>query len=145
MQKFMHSQDRHVSIHTTVLTEGSEAAKFKSYFKDWPQNAAPSLYIEGRGKVAGCIIFYCILYILYSINFINSSEEWHALLVYDIAIFKYQGYDVKEIPEDDYQPIIDSHGILSVTYKISFQVFFFNFFCSGSHRHWINFCLGLAG
>ncbi|XP_020571122.1 villin-1 isoform X2 [Phalaenopsis equestris] len=82
VEEFMHTQDRPVSIHTTFLTEGSETAKFKSYFKDWPQNAAPSLYIEGRGKVA--------------------------------AIFKHQGYDVKEIPEDDYQPIIDSHGILSV-------------------------------
>ncbi|KAI0512202.1 hypothetical protein KFK09_012840 [Dendrobium nobile] len=82
VEEFMHSQDRHVSIHTTFLTEGSETVKFKSYFKDWPQNTAPSLYIEGRGKVA--------------------------------AIFKHQGYDVKEIPEDDYQPIIDSNGILRV-------------------------------
>lgn len=82
VEEFMHSQDRPVSIHTTFLTEGSETVKFKSYFKDWPQNTSPSLYIEGRGKVA--------------------------------AIFKHQGYDVKEIPEDDYQPIIDSHGILRV-------------------------------
>ncbi|KAH0462408.1 hypothetical protein IEQ34_009983 [Dendrobium chrysotoxum] len=82
VEEFMHSQDRPVSIHTTFLTEGSETVKFKSYFKDWPQNTAPSLYTEGRGKVA--------------------------------AIFKHQGYDVKEIPEDDYQPIIDSNGILRV-------------------------------
>ncbi|KAG0475167.1 hypothetical protein HPP92_014853 [Vanilla planifolia] len=42
----------------------------------------PSLYIEGRGKVA--------------------------------AIFKHQGYDVKEIPEDDCRPIIDINGTLRV-------------------------------
>ncbi|KAG0475110.1 hypothetical protein HPP92_014796 [Vanilla planifolia] len=82
IEEFMHQQDRSASIQTTFLTEGSETAKFKSHFCNWPQTVTPSLYIEGRGKVA--------------------------------AIFKHQGYDVKEIPEDDCRPIIDINGTLRV-------------------------------
>lgn len=35
---------------------------------------------------------------------------------FHLAIFKYQGYEVKELADDDYEPIIDSSGDLKVIY-----------------------------
>ncbi|XP_072986013.1 villin-1 isoform X1 [Typha latifolia] len=82
IEDYMHSQGRTTSTHTTFLTEGSEIAKFKSYFNGWPQNLSPNLYVQGRGKVA--------------------------------AIFKHQDYDIKELPEDKTELLIDCNGTLKV-------------------------------
>lgn len=80
-EDFIHSQDRPKETRITFMTEGSETAQFKCCFDSWPQTVTPSLYNEGRKKVA--------------------------------AIFKYQGYDVKELPDDNlYQPSINCNGTL---------------------------------
>ncbi|XP_077238711.1 villin-like 1 [Tasmannia lanceolata] len=81
-EEIVSSQGRSTSTHITFLTEGSETAKFRSYFDVWPQTDVSNLYDEGRGKVA--------------------------------ALFKHQGYDVKEIPEEDSQLFINCSGILNV-------------------------------
>ncbi|KAL2898696.1 Villin-1 [Bienertia sinuspersici] len=81
IEDFLRSQGRSARSLVTVLTEGSETPKFKSYFVGWPQTD-PKLYEEGKGKVA--------------------------------AIFKQQGYDVKEIPEECCQPSINCRGKLEV-------------------------------
>ncbi|KAK9159050.1 hypothetical protein Scep_005624 [Stephania cephalantha] len=81
-EEMLKTQGRSTGPCLTFLTEGTETAKFKSFFDGWPQTAELNLYEEGRGKVA--------------------------------AIFKHQGFDVKELPEEDYQPSIDCSGTLKV-------------------------------
>lgn len=39
----------------SLITEGLETAKFRSFFANWPQKVEPKLYEEGREKVAGII------------------------------------------------------------------------------------------
>lgn len=48
---------------TTLLTEGSENVKFKSYFSSWPQTLTTNLYEEGRGKVAGDLLLSGVVYL----------------------------------------------------------------------------------
>ncbi|KAL4188346.1 hypothetical protein AMTRI_Chr08g201960 [Amborella trichopoda] len=81
MEDIVHSLDRSTNSHVIFLTEGSETAKFRSYFVAWP-TAQPNLYQEGKGKVA--------------------------------AMFKQQGFEVKELPEEDCQPFIDCTGKIQV-------------------------------
>ncbi|KAL5580762.1 hypothetical protein UlMin_013204 [Ulmus minor] len=81
-ENFLRNQGRSAGTHLTLITEGLETAKFRSYFHNWPQKVEPKLYEEGREKVA--------------------------------AIFKHQGYEVKELPEEDLQPLIDCRGALKV-------------------------------
>lgn len=94
----------------TVLTEGSETPKFKTYFVGWPQTDNPKLYEEGKGKVAG--------------NFSEMTHKKKLLynlvgdlvgLYYFAAMFKQQGYDVTELPEEYCQPLIDCRGKLEVS------------------------------
>jgi hypothetical protein len=49
----VHSEGRSTSTRTTFLKEGNETADFKSYFSNWPKNDSPTLYVEGKEKVAG--------------------------------------------------------------------------------------------
>ncbi|GAB4859960.1 actin filament capping [Ancistrocladus abbreviatus] len=81
-EDFLRSEGRSTGSYLTVLTDGSETPKFRSYFYGWPQMEKPKLYEEGRGKVA--------------------------------AIFKQRGYDVKELPEEGFQPYIDCSGTVKV-------------------------------
>lgn len=55
LQEFLRSQGRSAGTHLTLITEGLETAKFRSYFDNWPQLVAPRLYEEGREKVAGSL------------------------------------------------------------------------------------------
>ncbi|XP_078178106.1 villin-1-like isoform X2 [Carex rostrata] len=52
VEAYVHSEGRSTSTRTTFLNEGNEIADFKSYFNNWPQNASPTLYVEGKEKVA---------------------------------------------------------------------------------------------
>ncbi|PON63017.1 Villin [Parasponia andersonii] len=81
-EDFLRNQGRSAGTHLSLITEGLETAKFRSYFTDWPQKVEPRLYEEGREKVA--------------------------------AIFKQHGYEVKELPEEDLEPLIDCRGTLKV-------------------------------
>ncbi|XP_048504657.1 villin-1 isoform X3 [Beta vulgaris subsp. vulgaris] len=81
-EDFLRSQGRSTRTLVTVLTEGSETPKYKSYFAGWPPTDNPKLYEEGKGKVA--------------------------------AIFKQQGYDVTELPEEHCQPLINCRGKLEI-------------------------------
>lgn len=81
-EDFLRNHDRSAGTHLSVITEGLESSKFRSYFTDWPQKVEPRLYEEGREKVA--------------------------------AIFKQHGYEVKELPEEELEPLIDCKGTIKV-------------------------------
>ncbi|KAK2969183.1 hypothetical protein RJ640_025896, partial [Escallonia rubra] len=82
VEDFLRTGNRSVGTHLTFLTEGSETALFRSYFKAWPQITELKLYEEGRWKVA--------------------------------AIFKQQGYNVNELPDEDPQVFMDCSGNVKV-------------------------------
>ncbi|GAB2285735.1 actin filament capping [Dionaea muscipula] len=81
-EDFLISQGRSAGSYLTLLTEGSETPKFRSYFDGWKPKEKLKLYEVGRGKVA--------------------------------AMFKRQGFDVKELSEENYEPYIYCGGKLKV-------------------------------
>uniref|UniRef100_A0A803PVE4 HP domain-containing protein n=1 Tax=Cannabis sativa TaxID=3483 RepID=A0A803PVE4_CANSA len=81
-EDFLRNQGRSAGTHLSLITEGLETSKFRSYFANWPLKVEPRLFEEGREKVA--------------------------------AIFKQNGYEVKELPEEDIEPLIDCRGTLKV-------------------------------
>ncbi|KAL8140970.1 hypothetical protein V2J09_006991 [Rumex salicifolius] len=52
VEGFLRSQERSNISSLTVLTEGLETPKFRSYFMDWSPTEKQTLYEEGRKKVA---------------------------------------------------------------------------------------------
>ncbi|KAJ4782467.1 Villin-like 1 [Rhynchospora pubera] len=52
VEAYVHSEGRSTSTRTTFLNEGNETADFKSHFSNWPKNVSPTLYVEGKEKVA---------------------------------------------------------------------------------------------
>ena len=111
--------------HLTFLTEGSETAIFRSYFDVWPQFAELRLYEEGRGKVAGLItiattfviflFFHCSISRIYFNAFCFFELILYSYSISFLAMFKQQGLDVKEFPEEDCDLFIDCSGTLKVT------------------------------
>ena len=96
----------------------------------WPQLAEPRLYEEGRGKVAGLVtfattfaifFFHCSISSIYSKAFSLLELIFYSYSISFSAMFKQQGYDVKELPEEDCDSLIDCSGTLKVTayYKIT--------------------------
>ncbi|GAB2234000.1 hypothetical protein Drorol1_Dr00003235 [Drosera rotundifolia] len=81
-EDFLRYQGRSTGSYLTLLTEGLETPRFRSYFDGWEPKEKLKLYEEGRGKVA--------------------------------AIFKRQGFDVKELPEETNEAYIDCSGKLKV-------------------------------
>ena len=61
LQDFLRNQGRSAGTHLSLIAEGLETAKFRSYFANWPQNVEPRLYEEGREKVAGLISLLTLL------------------------------------------------------------------------------------
>lgn len=43
----------------------------------------------------------------------------NTLLFFSTAIFKQRGYDVKELPDDEYEPVINCRGMLKVASQLS--------------------------
>ena len=133
----MHSHVRSASTRTTFLTEGSENVKFKSYFTSWPQTLTTNLYEEGRGKVAGdhlpAIVYLCTVLTNHQLLCVYMIFKKLSVLV--SAIFKHQGYDVKELPDNSSQPFIDCCGDLKVSFHKKVLVYLqllYNFFSSHS-------------
>ncbi|XP_024026712.1 villin-1 [Morus notabilis] len=81
-EDFLRNHGRSAGTHLSLITEGLESTKFRSYFTNWPQKVEPRLYEEGKEKVA--------------------------------AIFKQHGYEVKELPEEELEPLIDCKGTIKV-------------------------------
>ncbi|XP_062085157.1 villin-1 [Humulus lupulus] len=81
-EDFLRNQGRSAGTHLSLITEGLETSKFRSYFANWPHKVEPRLFEEGREKVA--------------------------------AIFKQNGYEVRELPGEDIEPLIDCRGTLKV-------------------------------
>lgn len=57
LQDFLRNHNRSGGTHLSLITEGLETAKFRSFFTNWPQKVEPRLYEEGREKVAGLFDF----------------------------------------------------------------------------------------
>ncbi|VAH02389.1 unnamed protein product [Triticum turgidum subsp. durum] len=88
LEEYVHLQDRSSIGRTVIMTEGHEIVDFKLHFQHWPKNVVQKLYEAGREKVAGLMQNYVA------------------------AIFKHQGYDVAEIPDDKPRQLISSNGCL---------------------------------
>lgn len=122
LQDFLRNQGRSAGTHSTFITEGLEPAKFRSYFDNWPQTVETKLYEEGRGKVAGAILYLIPNLVANKSSSISTSAVAKAGFFYTSysiyflpAMFKQQGYEVKELPdEEDIQPFIDCRGTLKV-------------------------------
>lgn len=134
LQDFLRKQERSNGTHLTFLTEGLETLIFKSYFNSWPQTAETKLYDEGREKVAG---FYLLQQISWKGRererkgggvgnrlFIANFNIYAFHLFSFSAIFKHQGYEVKELPEEDVQSYINCRGTLKVA-SIDLNIVFF--------------------